>query len=86
MNLTLQLSEEQVNALQAKAAEQGLSLEAWIVKLAETQSNASRPRPPIWEIIAERTKNVPPEDLAAMPEDGASQIDHYVYGVTKRAR
>jgi hypothetical protein len=29
-------------------------------------------------------KNVPPEDLAALPRDGASQIDHYVYGQPKR--
>ena len=29
-------------------------------------------------------KRVPAEDLAQLPKDGASQIDHYVYGVPKR--
>jgi hypothetical protein len=53
-------------------------LEAWIVRLAEPQSVAIRPRRPIWEIIAENMKNVPAEDLASLPKDGLSQIDHYV--------
>jgi hypothetical protein len=29
-------------------------------------------------------KQVPPEDLAALPRDGASQVGHYVYGLPKR--
>jgi hypothetical protein len=29
-------------------------------------------------------KDVPPEDLALLPRDGASQIDHYLYGRPKR--
>jgi hypothetical protein len=29
-------------------------------------------------------KDVPPEDFAALPKDGLSQIDHYVYGTPKR--
>jgi len=28
-------------------------------------------------------KSVPEEDLALLPKDGASQIDHYVYGTPK---
>jgi hypothetical protein len=39
---------------------------------------------PIWEIIVESMKDVPAEDLARLPEDGASQVDHYVYGLPKR--
>jgi hypothetical protein len=41
-------------------------------------------RTPSWEIIAQNMKNVPAEDLATLPRDGASQIDHYVYDVPKR--
>jgi len=85
MAVTLQLSEEQATALQAKAAAEGLSLEAWIAKIAEPQLSATRPHRHIWEIIAENMNNVPDEDWASLPEDGLSQIDHYVYGVTKRA-
>jgi hypothetical protein len=85
MTLTLELSDEQATALQAKAAAEGLSLEAWIEKLADLQPPSSRPRRHIWDVISENMKNVPPEDFAALPEDGLSQIDHYVYGVPKRA-
>jgi hypothetical protein len=35
---------------------------------------------PIWEIFADAMKDVPREDLAALPKDGAAQIDHYLYG------
>ena len=84
--MSLTLSDEQATALQAKAAAEGLSLEEWIQKLAEPDpaANKGRARKPIWEAIVERMKRVPPEDLAALPNDGASQIDHYVYGVPKR--
>jgi hypothetical protein len=37
----------------------------------------------IWDVTADTMKDVPPEDFAALPKDGLSQIDHYVYGVPK---
>ena len=91
MTLTIKLSDEQATVLQTKAAAEGLSVEEWIQKLAaqdeqDQQSVSRQQSQPIWEIIAENMKRVPPEDLAAMPKDGASQIDHYVYGVPKRTR
>jgi hypothetical protein len=39
---------------------------------------------PIWEVIADNMKDVPPDVMAAMPRDGASQHDHYIYGWPKR--
>jgi hypothetical protein len=67
-----------------------LSLDEWIEKLAqpedqpvkEAASQHGQPRR-IWEVIADNMKDVPPEDFAALPKDGLSQIDHYVYGVPK---
>jgi antitoxin component of MazEF toxin-antitoxin module len=41
-------------------------------------------RRPIWERIAEMVADVPPEELAKLPADGASQHDHYIYGTPKR--
>lgn len=41
-------------------------------------------RRPIWERIAEMAADVPPEELAKLPADGASQHDHYIYGAPKR--
>jgi hypothetical protein len=84
MTLTLKLSDEQATALQAKAAAEGLSLEAWIEKLAEPQPPASRPRRHISEIIRENMSRVPAEIMATTPTDGASQHDHYIYGWPKR--
>jgi hypothetical protein len=84
MTLTLQLSDEQAAALQAKSAAEGLSLEAWIVKLAEPDPPATPPRQHIARFIAESMKDVPPEIMATMPTDGASQHDHYIYGWQKR--
>ena len=43
-----------------------------------------RPRLPIWERIAARAAEIPPEELDKLPADGAAQIDHYLYGHPKR--
>ena len=84
MALTLRLSDEQATALQAKAAAEGLSLEEWIQKLTEQEPPAaSQPRRHIWDVIAENVQDVPAEDFDALPRDGLSQIDHYVYAVPK---
>lgn len=86
MTLTIELSNEHATALHAKAAAEGFSLQEWLDKLAEQEPPAAnRPqRRHIWDVIAENMKDVPPEDFAALPKDGLSQIDHYVYGVPKR--
>jgi hypothetical protein len=40
---------------------------------------------PIWEIFADAFKDVPEEELARLPVDGAAQHDHYIYGLPKRS-
>jgi plasmid stability protein len=85
MTLTIELPDEQQAALTARARTQGISAEQYVRQVLEQdlQSAEAQPRP-IWEVIADNMKRVPPEDLAALPRDGASQIDHYVYGLPKR--
>jgi hypothetical protein len=39
---------------------------------------------PIWEVILDNMKDVPPEEFANLPKDGASEHDHYLYGHPKR--
>ena len=51
---------------------------------AEQQPGISRPRRHISEIIRENMSRVPAETMEAMPTDGASQHDHYIYGWPKR--
>jgi hypothetical protein len=87
MTLTLELSDEKATALQAKAAAEGLSLEAWIERLAEPaapQPPAARPLQTAADIVLSHMSKVPPEIMATMPTDGASQHDHYIYGWPKR--
>jgi hypothetical protein len=50
----------------------------------EASGGGGSDRRHIWDVIAENMKDVPQEDFAALPKDGLSQIDHYVYGVPKR--
>ena len=84
MSLTIDLPDEEIKALAAKAEAQGISTEQYARQVLEHDLEASRPPRRIWEVIAENMKRVPPEDLAALPRDGASQIDHYIYGIPKR--
>ena len=84
MTLTINLSDEQAKELEAKAAAEGLSIEEWIQKLAEPSPPVSQPLRHIADIILESMKDVPPEIMATMPKDGASQHDHYIYGWPKK--
>ena len=80
----IELPDEQAAALKAKAAAEGLSLQAWLNKLAGAEPAAERPLQTAADIILASMRNVPPEIMATMPEDGASQHDHYIYGWPKR--
>jgi hypothetical protein len=83
MTLTLNLSDEQAAALQTKAAEAGLPREAWLQRIAEGES-AARPLQTAADIILSGMRDVPPELIATIPTDGASQHGHYIYGWPKR--
>jgi hypothetical protein len=80
----IELPDEQAAALKAKAAAAGLTLEAWLQQLAEQEPSVSRTHRHIADVIVENMRNVPSEIMAAMPEDGASQHDHYIYGWPKK--
>ena len=80
----IELPDEQAAALEARAAAEGLSLAEWIQRLAEQERPASRPHRHIADVILENMHDVPPEIMATMPEDGASQHDHYIYGWPKK--
>ena len=89
MTLTIELSPEREAALKAHAQSSGLTVEQWLLQLAEqsvpspVEHKPADPRP-VWEIILDNMKSVPHEDIAALPKDGARQIDHYIYGQPKR--
>lgn len=88
MTVIIQLGEKPAAALAAKAQAQGVAVEEYARQVLEQDleagGNVDLACKPIWEVIAESMKQVPQEDLDALPRDGASQIDHYVYGLPKR--
>ncbi len=88
--VVIELPDDQAAALAAKAAAEGMPLKDWLGKLAATgnaepaqtaQSQADRL---IWDVIQDVMKDVPDEVFDRLPEDGASQVDHYIYGLPKR--
>jgi plasmid stability protein len=81
MTLTIDLPDEQTTALNAKAQAHGVSAEEYARQVLAHDLDSHRQY--IWDVIAENMKHVPAEDLALLPRDGASQIDHYVYGAPK---
>lgn len=48
------------------------------------RKRAPRPEIPIWEKIIALGDQIPPEELARHPRDGAANIDHYLYDVPKQ--
>ena len=43
-----------------------------------------QPRQPLSEVMREIWGDMPEDVRAKLPRDGASQVDHYVYGLPKR--
>ena len=89
MNVTLSLNAEVERGLTLRALERGVTLDVYLQEIVAREAGAPVrsvmiARPHIGEVIRERMKKVPPEIVASMPKDGASQHDHYIYGLPKR--
>jgi hypothetical protein len=87
--LQINIPDQRAAALKVYAEAHGLTIEQWLLQLAE-QATPSSPEPPvveddrpIWEVFADAMKDVPREDLELLPKDGAAQIDHYLHGHPK---
>ncbi len=52
-------------------------------KVSVSQKKDSRP---IWEVITEISGQVPDEEWAKLPVDGAENHDHYLYGAPKKQK
>jgi hypothetical protein len=63
-----------------------MSLSDWLKQLSGVDEGArcKQPLRQIAEAILENMRDVPPDVVATIPEDGASQHDHYIYGWPKR--
>ena len=58
----------------------------WSSRLASPSFKMPSDDRPVWERIAELSRSLPDEVVAALPRDGASQLDHYLYGAPKKKR
>ena len=83
MVMTIDLSDEQQATLAAQAQAQGVSPEEYIRRALAHVLQPTRPRH-IAELIRDNMRDLQPEDVTGMPTDGASQNDHYIYGLPKR--
>jgi len=86
MTLTIDLPEEEATRLQAKASAEGLSAEQCARKLIiHAMAPSGSSRPPAAR-IRQIWADLPDDVRAKLPADGASQHDHYIYGVPKRTQ
>lgn len=83
MILTINLPDEQESALRAKAEAQGVSAEQCAQQLLK-QALSSEGRKPLAARIREIWADMPDDVRSKLPADGASQHDHYIYGLPKR--
>jgi hypothetical protein len=90
MTLILNVPENREATLKAKAQVQGVPVEQYVERVLDqdldepaTTSATASPRH-ISEVIREIWSDVPAEAWEKMPTDGASEHDHYIYGLPKR--
>jgi len=92
MTIKLELNPEIEAGLLAQARENGMSLEAFAeevlrreaLRRAQGPDHPAASERPIWETITDMVKDIPDAVFDRLPKDGASQVDHYLYGLPKR--
>jgi len=84
MTLTIELPDERRALLAAQAQAQGVSAEQYARQLLEQALTAPTVKRPLSARIREIWADMPDEVRAKLPTDGATQHDHYIYGVPKR--
>jgi plasmid stability protein len=84
MTLTINLPDEQESALKARAQAEGVSAEQCAGDLLAQALASSSARSPLAARIRGIWSDMPDSVRAKLPADGASQHDHYIYGVPKR--
>lgn len=54
-------------------------------KAPPSTKEKKNPAIPVWQRFQNAARSIPEEELATLPPDGASEHDHYLYGVPKRS-
>jgi hypothetical protein len=84
MTITLDIRPEIEAELAATARVRGMSAEQYARQVLEQALVSAAARKPLAVRIREIWADIPDEVRAKLPTDGASQHDHYIYGVPKR--
>jgi hypothetical protein len=84
MTLSIDLADEDVKALADKARAQGVSAEQYARLVLEQDLKVKVKRRSVSESVREIWSDMPADVRAKLPSDGASQVDHYIYGLPKR--
>ncbi|MBV9158501.1 MAG: hypothetical protein JO097_19740 [Acidobacteriaceae bacterium] len=92
--LQLEIPDQQAAALKEYAQSRGLTLEQWLLQLAgecafsgsvepeNVERSITARKPHISEVIRRIWSDLPEDARAKLRHDGASQVDHYVYGLS----
>jgi hypothetical protein len=84
MTLTIDLPEEDVRLLSAKAQAHGVSAEDYARRVLERDLGEKGASEPFWKAFTGRVHAVPADVFERLPADGASEHDHYLYGSPKK--
>lgn len=88
MTMKLELAPEMQAGLLAQARASGLSLEEYAEKVLRERAQetmvADSSNEPFWKSFTRQVHVLPDEVFERLPEEGASEHDHYLYGALKR--
>ena len=95
MTMKIELTPEVQAGLLSQAQECGLSLEAFAERVLSERSREAfpfssersltpEPSGPFWQSFTRQVHALPDSVFERLPEDGASEHDHYLYGAPKR--
>lgn len=84
VTLTIDMPDEELTLLNARASAAGVSPEECAQHLLRQALASDTERKPLAARIREIWADMPADIRAKLPADGASQHDHYIYGVPKK--
>jgi hypothetical protein len=92
VTMKLELTPEVQAGLLARAQEGGLSLEAFAERVLSERARGALPAgsvaetEPFWKSFTRQVHALPDAVFERLPEDGASEHDHYLYGEPKKKK
>ena len=82
------IEDKVIEKLRVLPEDQQAEVLKFVEDLASLETNADNDHPPggmaIWDKIEAIMRDVPDEVLASIPTDGSINVDHYLYGASKK--